>query len=632
MKTNFLLILLLLSFHTDSFSQIPKVVWTEQDKEKEMPIRSFVMSNGDKVNFYNLGSTPELRKVKIKVYDVNNKLKKEIEHKEWQNPVWDSKDFVLQYSKLIDDRICIILSLKKDKKWKLFKNILTIDYKAGKELKQIGEIDNLEKGGNSNIFNFILNLLTFNVGLMPGGYYGNSDAFYLNISKSKDESKIVFFKPAYNKKETYINAICLNSELNKVYETKQKLENGDAAPTRIDKLLVTNQGDIVFGFTQYFKKKTHKEKFKIGIAKISGNGKNLKTKIYDDSKKAFNFDRTARLTIDQSKIINLTAKEDEKLDTRLDGFIIDEFDISSMTISKSKYYEIDEELLKKAYSTKQAKKNKIEKRGMKDNWIVEDLFSYQDNSILAILQEYDVITSSYTDSRGQTRTSYTYVYGDILVLKFGENNNIIWSRILYKDTRASERSGADFFLEPKSFLINEKLYLIYNDHSLNVSKQGITGDKSREKVFVKGGIKKFDGVLKVIDIEGNIDSKILVEGKSSDEILYPDETIFINNNQLYFTAIKNKKQRFGTMMLSNVTVPKMNNTESAINVNNPTEEAEKGSESTNSNSTENYSTSSPKSVIERLDIKDKENPSDEILEGVRKMKEAAEKELKEAGE
>lgn len=421
----------MVSFNTN-YAQLPTIYWTEQDIEKDMPTHSLLLSNGHIVNIYQFGQRHELAKIHLKEYDENNKLFQEVDYKSWAHASWKPSKYVLQSVKVVDDRVCLLLTQNEGDKWMLYKNILGKDLKAGKDLVHLGEINAKIKKKKINFFYLIIGILTLSMVSLNESVYDNQNGIYLNQIYSRDQSKHFCYKIETTKNDAFINGICFDYKLNKLFTVHQPLENGDRDKSYIYNAVIKNNGDIILGFTQFFKKKTHKEKKKLGIAKISNNGKSYKSKIFEEEKKAFML--AGSLSPDESKFYSFDKLVNAKLDTRIDGFYLDGFNLTTMTMDKRRNYLIDDDFLAKVYNTKEAKQNKIGKRGMKNNWREFGTFVYDDHSVAVALQEFDDVKHYSTDSKGNRyQSGSTYTYGDILILKFGEYGKLTWSTIFYKN-------------------------------------------------------------------------------------------------------------------------------------------------------------------------------------------------------
>lgn len=622
MKTFFIFFNIIL-FQNNLISQLPTITWTEQDKEKFKPSYYLKMSNGDLVTITENTMKFKMGKIDIKVFDSKGKLIKEIENKEWQNPAWDSKNYYLQDAKVVEDRICLIVLEHKDKKIFIYKNTLTKDYKAGNDLKFIGEVERGKSANSMSFFHVILGILTLNPMVFAMGAEVDPSAYFLTRSESFDKSKYLLSKPYYSKdKKLIYQGICLDSKLNKIYQTNHELAKGEKEGHTQNNFLLTNNGDIIFSHTKVYKKHSDKNKRNITcINRIQDKGKRIiKSEFEGDKAEYCYINSESNLSLDESIITNFHSIAKEKLDTRLDGFSIIQIDANSLKLIKKDDKSIDEQLLSLVYNVKETKKGKIGKKGMKNNWKHINIHSFSDNSFLVLLQEYDRIvhTTTRSNSNGSVSTS-TYVelmVGDILMMKYSADRTLEWRKVLYKTLNGSEM--AEDVLLPSSYMFNDKVYLIYNDNSSNIALQGASGMGSKTVVKSRNKILKLDGVIKTISSSGEINGKVLLNGAKSDEAMISSNFIKLNNETILLKAFKNKKQRFGIMNLDKSTASNMSNSAQGSNLKN------------NENLEQTKNSDTKKSVMERLDVKNKDNPSDEILDKIRKMKEDAERELNEA--
>ena len=87
---------------------------------------------------------------------------------------------------------------------------------------------------------------------------------------------------------------------------------------------------------------------------------------------------------------------------------------------------------------KKKKKEEKEKDLKVKNYYMDRIFENSDGSKTVIAEYYDfyVTTSTYTDSQGNmnTRTTYHYVYNDLIVAKISPSNTFEWVNIVPKRT------------------------------------------------------------------------------------------------------------------------------------------------------------------------------------------------------
>src|SRR5258705_7623852 len=136
-------------------------------------------------------------------------------------------------------------------------------------------------------------------------------------------------------------------------------------------------------------------------------------------------------------------------------------------ISKYKkgYYEFPLAELEKFESARSKRKMEQKDDYEASNLTVRDLIVESDGSVFMACEEYYVIVHTYTDSRGGTRTTYTYYYGDIIASKINAAGNFEWLRKIPKSQKGSSGRGTMRF---KLVFDAQGYYFLYLDNLKNI--------------------------------------------------------------------------------------------------------------------------------------------------------------------
>lgn len=145
-----------------------------------------------------------------------------------------------------------------------------------------------------------------------------------------------------------------------------------------------------------------------------------------------------------------------------DGFNIAYYDIPMEIVNQN--------MRKKDVEKNKKKENKKEKAAL-ENLTPDSYYVSADGSIVIIGEQYYVTSHTYRDSNGNTRTTYTYHYHDVLVTKINKDGSLAWMRKLAK------RQSGGFPGRGLSFALVEgkkDLHLIYMDNIKNKELDNVT--------------------------------------------------------------------------------------------------------------------------------------------------------------
>ena len=157
---------------------------------------------------------------------------------------------------------------------------------------------------------------------------------------------------------------------------------------------------------------------------------------------------------------------------------------------------------------KKAKKGEKKTEPAFYQYIVRDLIQKPDGTTCLLAEQYymRVVTRTYTDSQGNTRTTttYYYYYKDVIALNFDADGELLWKSIIDKYQVSTNDGGyySSFF----TVVDGNDISIVYNDRESNsVDTDGMT--KQQKKALKK----KTVGVRVLIDSEGNTSKEKLFE-------------------------------------------------------------------------------------------------------------------------
>jgi hypothetical protein len=525
--------------HCLSVNSQSQIKWTNQEKESSLPNYYVKQANGNLVTFNVLNNSNYLKNVLVKVYDSKNKLIHEIEHKSWENTSWKSSEYNLESFKEFNNELILILSKKENKAVKIYSTVLDKNYKAGKELKLLGEIGLAKSTSSTSFMQILFGILTFNPFLMVDVNPADNG---LKYTVSKDRTKHLYYSFTDDKLGKYLEVFCFSDKFNLLYKQKHLLKVYKGKAFVYGEVRILNNGDFLFTY----KGKGEKVKMVYNLVKLYDNGKKNKIKEYDNEEDAIVLDKYASFSEEEDKLFIFNKVAPNKKKNTLSGFVLYEVNLNTLNTKVNNAAPIDEELIYKMYSDKSAGKVKLEK-GIDDRWRMIKFICLADNSKVAVLEDMRQKSTTYTRANGSVSTHYSFFYGDILVLKFNSENQLDWTKVLYRKQGYYTESTLPY-MGTIVFNHGNDLHLIYNDGGKNIQAQGYSGSDSKDKVVKAGNIKKSNAVMKSISADGTVQSKIIFNGIVNDEIMITESFRTLNENTILLMATIRKKMKFGTLV------------------------------------------------------------------------------------
>ncbi len=544
-----LILLFVMSISLNIFSQDYKVNWSEEVKGDKLPQFAATNSKGEIITIGIKKIGKSIKKLKIKRYDKNLKLLETVEQKDWESSNWKAKDYVLDGMMQVGDKIYCILYKKEKKQYFVFKNELTKDLRASDKIEQIGTF----KHTSAKIDALALAFGTFM--LTPS----NNNAIRYNFSK--DKSKIILYNYFDQDKQKYVSIACFDNNFDKIWSKDVNLKLNDR-DVDVNNTVISNQGNVYINYEKTTKKGIFGGTldYENHILQISNNGENIKNINLDFSPTV----HPHKVYIDNNEYTEtlnvMGLYSNKKSRTKINGIVnvvIDEKTLELKAKNITKF--TDEEYKYFFNSDKKAEKKADKDKGFDNNMVILGQYAMSDGGTLYLTEEYEV--TSYTDGR---RTYYEYYYGKILIVKSDEQGNIEWTKVLNR-SQGPYRSYALPYMGSYSFMLDDKVYLLFNDSEKNIMLQEKNEGTNSKKSKGTGNIKKAMAVLKVIETDGNIKSDKILDGKEEDVIFNTTYSLKLNEQQLLLFANKKKLTKVGSLFVKELNEPLKYNPKKGIN-------------------------------------------------------------------
>lgn len=372
----------------------------------------------------------------------------------------------------------------------------------------------------------------------------NKDESY-DYKFSEDGSKIMYFRRSRAKKneiiEYYTKVLDAKNDFQMLWESNFDSDQINQLED-IESFDLNNNGDAYFMTLQYQDKRRASKKdgdpnYSYRLKEFSKKGKTVNAY---DLQLGDKFISDITFGINSNNDIVCTGFYSEKGGFTIKGSFYLKFDYSSKSIVKESTKEFGLDFMTQNLSEKQTKRvNKKVAKGKNielPNYNLKGLVMEADGSVVQIAERYYVTTHTYTDSNGNTRTTYIYHYDEIIVVRIDEKGDIDWIRKVRKAQASSSPSNQ--YLSFHFALIGDKMYFIHNGNSENLlvgEKESISAWKLNKKAAV---------IITEIDIEGYMKKDILMDFAGYQQIPLIRGGINLNNDDILFYANQKKKKQY----------------------------------------------------------------------------------------
>ncbi len=241
------------------------------------------------------------------------------------------------------------------------------------------------------------------------------------------------------------------------------------------------------------------------------------------------------------KTLTLTERTSIR-NTTSHGIFVVKIDGNTQTVKHKNIQEFDKKAVALFTSQRGAEKNK----GIVDLHI--NRLILKDNGGIVLLAEQDYVTVTVTQNPStsssmspsgvrrptgkSTSKTYNFYYNNIIAISIAPDAGIEWQIPISKNQLTKNDQG--FFSSYASFVYDDIVYLIYNDHPQNLK---ITDVKKRKIMKTP---KKSVAVVTTIDTQGNFKSSQLFNSKSQGVVIRPKSNLDTNTGKLMIVGYENK--------------------------------------------------------------------------------------------
>lgn len=371
-----------------------------------------------------------------------------------------------------------------------------------------------------------------------------------SVKLSRDSSKLLInynlpFKAGQKEKFGFI---VYNNSMEKLWEKKVSMPYIQELFFKED-FEIDNKGDVYLLGLKYQSKKNQRKKggpkYKYQILSYKNNGTEYKEYHVKIEGKSLT---EMKITIDKNQNILCAGFYSNINSFDIIGSYYIKLDGNTNEIIHNNYKKFSADFLTQNMSESQAEKAKKKLEKGKDvflyDYYLDNITLKEDGGLMLIAEQYNVrITrTSYQGAGGSmsTRTSYKYIYKDIIVINMEENGNVIWAKKIPKWQETSNDGG--FFSSYSLSIVEDELLFIFNDNMKNI-------DKTKEpKIFNKS--KESMVVLVRLDALGNTKKEALFSNKEIGILTRPLVCEQISNNETILFGQKKTIQKLSKIIFN----------------------------------------------------------------------------------
>lgn len=172
-----------------------------------------------------------------------------------------------------------------------------------------------------------------------------------------------------------------------------------------------------------------------------------------------------------------------------------------------------------------------------------------DGGIVVVMEQYYVVVTTYTDSKGNTRTTYTYYYNDLITYRVQNDGEFEWINKINKSQVSTNDGG--FYSSIGGYFADEKFVMYFNDNNKNYSENGsFVKPSGKTRIYSASMRKKTNCVAKVeIDLKsGEFSRERYTSREETSALAVPKRfQADYTNNELFMYFIYGKKEKFGLL-------------------------------------------------------------------------------------
>jgi hypothetical protein len=255
---------------------------------------------------------------------------------------------------------------------------------------------------------------------------------------------------------------------------------------------------------------------------------------------------------DNNQLLSFNGFYNDKNDLNpgIKGTFCLKLDFNSKEILTETYTPFSEAFIKEDLTGREiAKIERKKEKGqnidpLMQNYKVVDMITQNDGSTIGIMEKSYVVTRTYTDSRGGSRTVYYYHFEDLIIYKNNLEGQIEWIKRIEKNQITSNDGG--YYSSIVHCIQDQKLTLFFNDSKQNYDENGnfirLNENMSllkKQKTLAQVNIQLSDGTVSRKEIKiPELESLIPIPRISENNKI---------NREILFIAQRGSKLKYGLL-------------------------------------------------------------------------------------
>ncbi len=434
-----------------------------------------------------------------------------------------------------------------------------VEYEKDKKAKKINVIANYTaldemKFKQKTLFSVpSKNINSFYYDLM---HQSKKDAKLLaNVAFSENKNYALFYFDMFSRKEDTQRVYVLNNKMELVWSKEIKFQYKDRN-FQVSDFQVSNDG------TAYILGKIHQggvfnRSYYYQLYKFNKAGLQGKTPVQSDNYYVSSLKIIKSKSSDAIHIVGFYSQyyaRGSYVDSfdssvsysggsyRVRGVCTYKIDASNMTVKSNRFQKFSSQFIQDKYGKVRKNSNGRLRNASVDNIVLRDVFFADNGDMIVTAEEMTTVTtqpapvafsSSYSTSYGNYNsgaTSYSYVYGDAMILRLDATGKLLWSRNINKNFNTSSPYDPLSSFSVTASADKVFLFLTANKKLGKLSK----GRKTFREGF--SGVTKYNSKLYAIQFGkmGDWTLKTIVDNKTSDVIFYSKLGFRMPDNTIYF--------------------------------------------------------------------------------------------------
>jgi hypothetical protein len=381
----------------------------------------------------------------------------------------------------------------------------------------------------------------------------NRGSFDIITSENQAYFAVIWNVPGKKSIQDKYGFKVFDSNLNEISEGDYRLPfAGDLS--EINEHYLSNTGDYFISVTEYSAPTTRK------FFKNYMNYKALHLfHITPDLTDQYTIDlkgrrvETMTMNSDNNRLFTISGVFGEEQQSGVAGLFYMRFDFDRNEMINEGFEKFDKNFITQDWSERQkekAERNEDKGKGEPQlyNYRMRQSEILKDGSIVGSMEQYYVVTNTYYDGRGNSRSSYSYYYNDIVAFKIGKEGGFDWLKKINKEQVSTNDGGP--FSSYCRFVDGSEIVFIFNDNSENYDDNGeflqVKNDDLRAADYSK---KRNVVALVTLDIfSGEIERKTFFDRAEVETIAVPKMfNVDYSKNEVLLYGIYRRNERFGLL-------------------------------------------------------------------------------------